>query len=90
MQMKTKAIIAICTIACIVTFLITGVFSSFSDGNNTLGFPFTFYQYLGGKRFPEPESRHHFNASLLVVDLLIVSVVSVSVGFIFKKMRRPK
>ena len=87
--MKTKTVIAICTIGCIVTFLITGVFSSFSDGNNTIGFPFTFYQYLGGKRFPEPESRHHFNALLLVADLLIVSVVSVSVGFIFKKMRRP-
>ena len=88
--MKTKTVIAICTIGCIVTFLITGVFSSFSDGNNTIGFPFTFYQYLGGKRFPEPESRHLFNAFLLVADLLIVSVVSVSVGFVFQKVRRPK
>ena len=88
--MKIKTIVAICTIVCIVTFLITGVFSSFSDGNNSLGFPFTFYQYIGGKRFPEPESRHRFNALLLVADLLIVSVVSVSVGFVFQKARRPK
>ena len=88
--MKTKTILIICTIACIVTFLITGVFSSFSDGNNTLGFPFTFYQYLGGKRFPEPESRHRFNALLLVADLLIVSLVSVYTWFFLQKMRRSK
>ena len=32
-----------------------------SDGNDLIGFPFRFYEHLGGKRLPEPLNRTTFN-----------------------------
>ncbi|WP_316786932.1 hypothetical protein [Pedobacter frigiditerrae] len=73
--MTTKKIILISCGIFISVLLITSEFSASADGNNLIGFPFTFYAYLGGKRFPEPETRHSFNLIALLLDILIVFAI---------------
>ena len=52
------------------------MFQGPSDGNNLLGFPWTFYKYLGGKRNPEPTTRHNINIFALGADLVFILIIS--------------
>jgi len=69
----------------IVATLITMRLEVASDGNNTYGFPFTFLQQLGGKRFPAPESRNEMHIGYLLIDLVISGLVAFGVLSFFKR-----
>jgi len=51
---------------------ITSSFNSAADGNDVIGFPLPFYEYLGGKRFPEPITRYNFNSLAFIADVIIL------------------
>ncbi len=61
---------------------------SMNDGNDTYGFPFTFYTYLGGKRIPEPPSREIYNYMNLLIDIAFASLVAFGNSFIFNLVKR--
>ena len=65
-------------------------FSSASDGNNEIGFPFTFYEYLGGKRFPEPDTRHHFIILAFLVDIVISLLFPLAFLWLWKRSKLKK
>ncbi|MDR2270017.1 MAG: hypothetical protein LBF27_03835 [Sphingobacterium sp.] len=75
----------------ILTGVITVLFSKFqspSDGNDILGFPFPFYTYLGGRRFPEPSSRTDFNGIYLLLDLMLYFGIANLLTYSIKKLRK--
>ncbi|POY34632.1 hypothetical protein C3K47_19280 [Solitalea longa] len=74
--MKIIRLLIILIVLFLLTILALSTFNSPSDGNDSFGFPFTFYTYLGGKRSPEPLTRHDLNISMLVLDILILATVS--------------
>jgi len=86
-MMTTKKIFLICTGIFLGVILLGSSFTSASDGNDVIGFPFTFYQYLGGKKFPEPVSRHSFNAVIFLADLLISFGIPFSILFYLNRKK---
>jgi len=77
----------------ILTVTITLLFSkcgSPSDGNDTLGFPFPFYTYLGGKRYPEPPDRTYFNGIYLLLNLIIYFGIACLLNYLIKKNKKIK
>ncbi len=88
---KMKNSIRILIIFLILFLIITLVTSNFnrsSCGNDTVGFPFTFYTYYGGKMSVEPASREQFNFAFLFFDISIVLIVSILVNSLFLKRRK--
>ena len=85
MKVITRWSIAIFVISFIILNLITISINSPSDGNDLIGFPFPYYEYLGGKRFPEPESRHLFRSLNLVIDFLVIGIPSLLLGRLISK-----
>jgi len=59
-----------------------------SDGNNSIGFPFSFYNYSGGKRFPEPESRHNFIVLALITDVVIISGITFAITYLTRRRKK--
>ncbi len=79
--------------ACILILVlcITASFDSAADGNTVIGFPFVFYKYLAGKRFPEPATRYSFNFFSCVIDIIILFAVPfVSLLFYQRKQAAKK
>ncbi|MDF2516287.1 MAG: hypothetical protein K0R59_1583 [Sphingobacterium sp.] len=77
----------------ILTVIITILFSRFdspSDGNDAIGFPFPFYTYLGGKRYPEPPDRTYFNGIYLLLNLIIYFGISYALTYSIKKFRNKR
>lgn len=74
--MKTIRILIILLILFSLTTVVTSAFQGQSDGNDLLGFPWTFYKYLGGKRNPEPATRHIINIFALIADLAFIFILS--------------
>ncbi|PUV25849.1 MULTISPECIES: hypothetical protein [Sphingobacterium] len=75
----------------ILTVTITLLFSkceSPSDGNDVLGFPFPFYTYLGGKRYPEPPDRTYFNGIYLLLNLVVYFGIACLLSYSIKKIRK--
>jgi|GEM_PF-240076 len=73
----------------ILTVIITILFSRFdspSDGNDAIGFPFPFYTYLGGKRYPEPPDRTYFNGIYLLLNLIIYFGISYALTYSIKSL----
>ncbi len=73
--------LAICILT-IVTFLTLTISTAKTetafDGNNSYGFPLTFFTSLGGKRFPTPTS----GSELFYVNLLFDVTVAVIIAFL--------
>lgn len=65
---KTWVIFSVMTVAATILF---AKCDSPSDGNDRLGFPIPFYEYIGGKRSIESEIRSSFNFIYLLFDLII-------------------
>lgn len=65
---KTWVIFSVMTVAATILF---AKCDSPSDGNDRLGFPIPFYEYIGGKRSIEPENRSSFNFIYLLFDPII-------------------
>ena len=65
---KTWVIFSVITVAATILF---AKCDSPSDGNDRLGFPIPFYEYIGGKRSIEPENRSSFNFICLLFDPII-------------------
>jgi len=65
---KTWIIFSVITVAATILF---AKCDSPSDGNDRLGFPIPFYEYIGGKRSIESEIRSSFNFIYLLFDLII-------------------
>lgn len=86
--MKLQRLVLISFLFLLVIQILTLDFLSASDGNNKIGFPFTFYEYLGGKRFPEPNTRHHFFALALLTDVLITFSIPFCILFFWKTRKR--
>jgi hypothetical protein len=74
--MKTIRILILFLILFSLITIATSMFQSSFDGNNLLGFPWAFYEYLGGKRNPEPTTRHNINIFALVADLTFIFIIS--------------
>lgn len=87
--MKPVRFLCILIILFLVSSIATCSYNSPSDGNDTIGFPFTFYEYLGGKRDPEPQNRTVFNFSALLSDVLLLIVLSASLEYLASKRKRP-
>lgn len=85
--MKLNKIVLVCACILIVVLAATASFNSIVDGNDAVGFPFTFYEYLGGKRFPEPTTRYNFNFFACAIDLILLFGGSF-VGLIFYQRRQ--
>jgi len=78
----------ICVCILIVILGVTASFNSAADGNTVIGFPFTFYTYLGGKRFPEPTTRYHFNFFACAIDgILLFGIPFGSLLFCQRKLK---
>jgi hypothetical protein len=60
---------------------------SSSDGNNSIGFPFRFYEYLGGKRIPEPLTRNIFSYLNFIIDSIIIAITSIVIVFTFRNRK---
>ncbi len=74
----------------IITMTITLIFAkcdSPADGNDELGFPFPFYQYIGGKLSVEPENRSSFNFIYLLFNLLIYFVFAYFFAHLIKRSK---
>ncbi|WP_175635353.1 hypothetical protein [Pedobacter ghigonis] len=87
MVMMFRKIIVLSTCVLILVLGITASFNSAADGNIVIGFPFAFYQYLGGKRFPEPATRHSFNFFSCVIDIIILFAVPLA-GLLFYQRKQ--
>ena len=75
----------------ILTVTITLLFSrceSPSDGNDTFGFPFPFYTYLGGKRYSETPIRTYFNSIYLLLNLIIYFGIAYLLTYSIKKNKK--
>ena len=72
----------------ILTTLFTLSFNSASDGNDEIGFPFRFYEYLGGRRFPEPSSRYLITYKNLIADILLIAFVSILLENFIRTIRK--
>ena len=59
-----------------------------SDGNDTLGFPFTFYKKIGGKRFPIPENLVETQMSYLVIDFIVSGILAFGIFNLHEKFNR--
>ncbi|HEU5291900.1 MAG TPA: hypothetical protein VFU05_14720 [Cyclobacteriaceae bacterium] len=59
-----------------------------SDGNDLIGFPFRFYEYLGGKRTPEPLTRYIINYTNLIIDTVIIGIASILIEILARKKRK--
>lgn len=86
--MKLQRLVIISFLFFFVAQMLTLDLSSASDGNDKIGFPFTFYEYLGGKRFPEPNTRHHFLALSFLTDVLIALSIPFCILFFLKTRKR--
>ena len=69
-----------------VVSLITMKINSPSDGNNVVGFPFKFYEYLGGKRIVELNREIIYIGNLLL-DLGMAIALTFVIGLIIKKIK---
>ncbi len=76
----TELLLAVLSVVTLTLF--TAKLASASDGNNTYGFPFTFYTRFGGKRFP-PILK---NSEMNYVNLLADIGLSFIVGLLFWKI----
>jgi hypothetical protein len=63
----------------------TAKFESAWCGNNTIGFPFTFYKYLGGDFLIEPVTRTYFTVGNLLLDILFALLLSGLIDFVIFK-----
>lgn len=66
---------------------LTADFQSAGDGNDQVGFPFTFYTYLGGKRFIEPPTRYVWKLAYLLMDVLLFLGLSGSLSYLITKWK---
>lgn len=86
--MKLQRLVIISFLFFLIAQILTLDLSSASDGNDKIGFPFTFYEYLGGKRFSEPDTRHQFLALSFVADVLIAFSIPFCILFFWKTRKR--
>ncbi|MNK01569.1 hypothetical protein D3C87_193740 [compost metagenome] len=82
---KTWVIFIVITVAATILF---AKCDSPSDGNDRLGFPFPFYEYIGGKRSIEPEIRSSFNFIYLLFDLIIYFGLAYFFTFLIKRSKK--
>jgi ABC-type phosphate/phosphonate transport system permease subunit len=68
----------------VLTILIFGIltittakFESASDGNDTMGFPLTYFIGFGGKRFPYPPKPTETNYWKLLLDILFAAFIAI-------------
>lgn len=66
--------------------IITSSFQSSSDGYDKIGFPFIFYQKLGGKAL-NYDTSNFFKIHYLIIDFAIISSVVLLIFFLYKKMK---
>jgi quinol-cytochrome oxidoreductase complex cytochrome b subunit len=65
--------------------IITSTFEV-SDGYDIIGYPFVFYQNLGGKCF-DCANKDFFKIHYLILDFAIVSNVVLLLFFLYEKMK---
>jgi hypothetical protein len=82
---KTWVIFSIITVSATILF---AKCESLSDGNDRLGFPFPFYEYMGGKRSVEPENRRSFNVIYLLFNLFIYFGLAYFFTFLIKRSKK--
>ncbi|MCX2493936.1 hypothetical protein OQX63_10660 [Pedobacter sp. PF22-3] len=88
MTLSKIILISACTL--IVILGITAALNSAADGNNVIGFPFVFYEYLGGKRFPEPTTRHWFNFCACAIDVILLFGVPFTGLLFYQRKQKTK
>jgi hypothetical protein len=59
-----------------------------SDGNDRMGFPFPFYEYLGGKRSIAMENRRSFPVIYLLFNLLIYFGLAYFFSILIKRNKK--
>ena len=73
MALKYIKLVSFCFIPLFVGITyFTASFESMSDGNDMLGWPFVFYNFLGGKRMDNYFGKGWFFENL-ILDILIIS-----------------
>jgi len=72
----------------VVATIMTMKIDSPADGNDLIGFPLKYYEYLGGKRNPEPPTRHIYNYGNLIIDIAIIAIISICIVYIIKKIKK--
>ncbi|KKO90492.1 hypothetical protein AAW12_15505 [Sphingobacterium sp. Ag1] len=82
---KTWVIFSVITVTTTILF---AKCDSLSDGNDRLGFPFPFYEYIGGKRSVEPENRSSFNSIYLLFDLIIYCGLAYFFTFLIQRSKK--
>jgi hypothetical protein len=70
----------------VITFT-TANYDSMSDGNDTLGFPLTYYIYFGGKMDVYPPDLTEIYYWKLVLDILFAAFVAVLGRMIFFRVK---
>jgi len=74
-------------ISFILLNMLTGSFESPSCGNDEIGFPFRFFQHLGGKRSEPIYPPYTVNYSSLILDILSVGILSVLLENLIRKIK---
>lgn len=74
----------------VLIFLLSFSFNSASDGNNLMGFPFSFYKYSGGKRYFASDSRHHFIVLAFITDGIIVAGTTFAITYLIQRRKQVK
>lgn len=73
----SKLSLFIFLISFILLNILTGSYESPSCGNDEIGFPFRFFEHLGGKRSEPIYPPYTMNYFFLILDVLIVGTLSV-------------
>jgi len=72
----------------IVVSIVTLEIKSPYDGNDLVGFPFRFYEFLGGKRTPVPLTRSIFNYLNLVNDIVVIGITSIVIDNLIRRLKK--
>lgn len=87
--MKKYLTLCISTIIIFTTFTIsTAKIATPADGNDTYGFPLTFFTKLGGKRFPKPIHSTEIFYFNLFIDIILALLLAIVIWVIYIKSKR--
>lgn len=85
---RKRLFILLVVVFFIVIQLATGEYHSRADGKDLVGFPFRFYEYLGGKADIAAESRYIYHFDALIADMAFFTMIGVIIRYVEKLKTR--
>jgi hypothetical protein len=87
--MKKPLVFCILTIVIFTSLTIsTAKIETPFDGNDSYGFPLTFFIKLGGKRLPNPKNWTEIFYFNLLIDIIIAFLIAIIIGAIYTKSKK--